>query len=216
MPQQAKSRREFEEDARCRHILNTAERLFSEKGLIDTSVSDIAKASEFGVGTLYKYFKDKNTLIQTLLDDRLSAHFDEMEQVLHGDGTPAEIIDNLIACQLNSIQKRRLFFVVYFTHFHPGTIDGYAGYTGGLNHETMQKRKKELLKSMQAVFDRGIRIGQFARINSRILSAALFGIFISISFLDGRNTSPTWNVEEMRADLNQILFDRVLLSNDKK
>lgn len=207
----AKSRKKLEEEARCQHILKTAERLFAERGLIDTSVSDIAKAAEFGVGTLYKYFKDKNTLIQTLLDARLGAHFDEMEQVLAKNGQPAEIIEDLIECQLNSIKKYRLFFIVYFTHFHPGTIDGYAGYSEALNHEVIQTRKKKLLRSMERVFERGVALNQFAKIDSRYLSTALFGMFISFSILNGRNTTAVWNVEEMKSVLMQIFFGRVLL-----
>ena len=207
----AKSRKELEDEARCDHILGAAEKLFAEHGLIDTSVSDIAKAAEFGVGTLYKYFKDKNTLIQTLLDNRLGSHFDEMEEVLEKEGRPSDIIEQLIECQLNSIQKRRHFFIIYFTHFHPGTIDGYAGYSGSLNHEVMQERKKQLLKSMERVFEKGIASGQFANIDGRYLSAALFGMFISFSILNGRNTTTTWDVEEMKTVLRQIFFERILL-----
>ena len=214
MTQLSKTRKEIEEDARRQHILNAAERLFAERGLIDTSVADIAKEAEFGIGTLYKYFKDKNTLIQTLLDDRLGAHFDEMGEILDTDGSPQEIIDAIIECQMDSLAKRRLFFTIYFTHFHPGTIDGYAGYTGALNHAVMQERKIAILNSMNSVFRRGIELGQFADINSRFLSTALFGMFISFSFINGRNRISPEDVQEMKTAIKRILFDRVLIARD--
>ena len=53
MAQPLRTRKEIEEEARRQHILITAERLFAERGLIDTSVADIAKEAEFGIGTLY-------------------------------------------------------------------------------------------------------------------------------------------------------------------
>ena len=137
-----------------------------------------------------------------------------MESVLNTDGTPAEIIDELIECQLDSLAKRRLFFTIYFTHFHPGTFDGYAGYTGALDHALMQEKKKNMLDAMDRVFTRGTALGQFAPIQSRYLTAALFGMFISFSFIDGRNTSLDWDVEEMKIAIKQILFEPVLISNE--
>ena len=214
MAQTAKTRKELEEETRRQHILNAAERLFAERGLIDTSVADIAKESEFGIGTLYKYFKDKNTLIQSLLDSRLTAHFDEMEEVLQKDDPPANIIEELIECQLDSLNKRRLFFIIYYTHFHPGTIDGYAGYTGALDHDLIHQRKREMMETMTRVFEKGIMLGQFVPMESRFLSAAVFGMFISFSFVRGRNTKPNESVEEMKTAMKRILFNGVLISKN--
>jgi AcrR family transcriptional regulator len=213
MQQVLKTRKEIEEDTRREHILATAERLFAKQGLHDTSMADIAKESEFGVGTLYKYFKDKNTLIQLLLESRLEAHFDEIDDTLESTGTPAEIIARLIDCQMDSVAKRRLFFVIYFTHFHPGTIDGYSGYSGALDHVFMQNRKVKMLKAINAVFQRGIENKQFTNIDSRYLTAALFGMFISFSFLDEENTAEAWNLEEKKSALKKILFDRTLVQS---
>lgn len=212
MNQVLKTRREIEEDARREHILTIAERLFAKQGLHDTSMSDIAKESEFGVGTIYKYFKDKNTLIQSLLENRLEAHFDEIDAALAAEGEPAAVIAGVIDAQLESVNKRRLFFVIYFTHFHPGTIDGYSGYSGALDHVFMQHRKRKMLVGIKEVFERGIQSKQFANIDSRYLTSALFGMFISFSFLDEENKTEAWDLEEKKSAIKNILFDRTLLS----
>lgn len=210
MNQVLKTRREVEEDTRREHILTIAERFFAKQGLHDTSMSDIAKESEFGVGTIYKYFKDKNTLIQSLLENRLDAHFDEIDAALASDGSPAEVINRVIDAHLESVSKRQLFFVIYFTHFHPGTIDGYSGYSGALDHVFMQHRKRKMLRSISEVFKRGIECKEFANIDSRYLTAALFGMFISFSFLNEENTAEAWDLEEKKSALKNILFDRTL------
>ena len=210
MNQVLKSRRELEEDTRREHILSTAERLFAKQGLHDTSMADIAKESEFGVGTIYKYFKDKNTLIQSLLDNRLEAHFDEIEAALDSKDSPAEIIERIIDCHLESVERRRQFFRIYFTHFHPGTIQGYRGYSGALDHAFVQRRQEQMLRGINAVFARGIESEHFVKIDSRYLTAALFGMFISFSFLDEDNTAETWDLEEKKSALKNILFDRTL------
>jgi AcrR family transcriptional regulator len=207
----AKSRREVEEAARREHILSVSERLFAERGLLDTSVADIARKAEFGVGTLYKYFKDKNTLIQSLLESRLDAHFNEMDCILAGQGTPREIIEALIDGYFSSVQKRRPFFIIYFTHFHPGTVEGYSGYSESLDHSFLQRRKVRMLEKMTQVFQTGIEQGSFPPIDSRYLTTALFGMLISFTFSGKGNLSSDWDTEEMKSALGKIFFDRVLL-----
>ena len=96
MTKVANSRRFWEEHTRYDFILDTSERLFAEKGLHRTSISDIAKASEFGVGTIYKYFKNKDTLIESLLKNRLQEHFDALLVSTSTEGTPVDRLDRLI------------------------------------------------------------------------------------------------------------------------
>jgi AcrR family transcriptional regulator len=206
-----KSRREAEEALRMEHILSVSERLFSEKGLYDTSVADIAKEAEFGVGTLYKYFKDKNTLIQSLLRSRLDAHFDEMEKIMDGPGSPPEVIERLIRGYLSSVERRCAFFVMYFTHFHPGTIDGCCGYRESLDHSFVQRRKQGMLEKMSRVFQAGIDTGRFSPLGSQYLTAALFGMFLSFTFCGHGNLLAEWDTEGMKNAIKKILFDRVLL-----
>jgi AcrR family transcriptional regulator len=47
-------------------ILSTAERLFAEKGIEQTTIRSIAKEIEYSVGTVYLYFKDKNQIFHEL------------------------------------------------------------------------------------------------------------------------------------------------------
>ncbi|SFC16401.1 transcriptional regulator, TetR family [Alkalibacterium subtropicum] len=50
-------------------IILEAERLFSEKGYYKTSIKDITKAAEVGIGTFYIYFEDKHSLYQAILSE---------------------------------------------------------------------------------------------------------------------------------------------------
>ena len=48
-------------------ILNAASSLFERKSFSDTSIADIMKAANLGVGTFYNYFESKEELLLTLL-----------------------------------------------------------------------------------------------------------------------------------------------------
>ncbi|MCG8633843.1 MAG: TetR/AcrR family transcriptional regulator [Desulfobacterales bacterium] len=66
-----KLRREREREHRCRTILDAAETLFADQGFLKTSVDQVADAAEVSVGTVYFYFKNKETLLAKLFDESL-------------------------------------------------------------------------------------------------------------------------------------------------
>ena len=63
------SRRERERETRRREILDAAIKLFAEKGYEQTTLDEIAQKAEFGKGTIYHYFKNKEELIITYLQE---------------------------------------------------------------------------------------------------------------------------------------------------
>jgi AcrR family transcriptional regulator len=55
-------------ESRRAHILETAERVFAEKGYHQTRISDILDAAGIARGTFYLYFESKNAIFLELLD----------------------------------------------------------------------------------------------------------------------------------------------------
>ncbi|WP_043646317.1 TetR/AcrR family transcriptional regulator, partial [Nocardia thailandica] len=49
------------------HILTTAAALFAERGIANTSTNRIAAAAEISIGTLYRYFEDRDIIVDELL-----------------------------------------------------------------------------------------------------------------------------------------------------
>ncbi|MVU83101.1 TetR family transcriptional regulator [Nocardia sp. ET3-3] len=49
------------------HILDTAARLFGERGIADTSTNRIAAEAGVSIGTLYRYFSDRGVIVDELL-----------------------------------------------------------------------------------------------------------------------------------------------------
>lgn len=63
-------------------LLDTAFKLFTTKGISETSVSDITKAAKVGKGTFYLYFKDKYELEAKLISKRAAKLFLHAEAAL--------------------------------------------------------------------------------------------------------------------------------------
>ena len=55
-------RKEREKEARREEIINAAEKVFFEKGLVQSTMDEIAETAELSKGTLYLYFKRKEDL----------------------------------------------------------------------------------------------------------------------------------------------------------
>ena len=64
-----------------RRILAAAAEVLSERGL-DATLDDVARAAGVGVGTVYRRFPDKESLIQELFRDRIDAMVRAAEQAL--------------------------------------------------------------------------------------------------------------------------------------
>ncbi|MEV0342598.1 TetR/AcrR family transcriptional regulator [Nocardia sp. NPDC050713] len=50
------------------HILDTAARLFGDRGIADTSTNRIAAEAGLSIGTLYRYFSDRTEIVEELLE----------------------------------------------------------------------------------------------------------------------------------------------------
>mgnify|MGYP001443749211 CR=1 FL=1 len=63
---------------RKKQILDCAKKLFASKGYYQTQISDIQHAAGVARGTIYQYFKNKDDIFATILDDL----FEEWKNVL--------------------------------------------------------------------------------------------------------------------------------------
>lgn len=70
------SRKERERLYKKHEILNAAAVLFADKGFDGTKLDDIAVAAQFGKGTLYNYFKNKEDIYVEIINEISKAHMD--------------------------------------------------------------------------------------------------------------------------------------------
>ena len=68
-----------EPEARKQEILETAMKLFAEKGYEKTSISDIAKEIGVAQGLCYRYFPSKDILFQTAVNEYANILVDKLK-----------------------------------------------------------------------------------------------------------------------------------------
>ncbi len=77
----AHERKQQERQARRRRIQRAARTVFAEKGYAKTSIEQIAREASLSVGAIYLYFRSKEDLYVSLLEETLELFDGEMTQI---------------------------------------------------------------------------------------------------------------------------------------
>jgi len=109
------TRKERDRKIRKDDILRTAERLFATKGFHLTTMADIAREAEYAVGTIYLYFKDKEQIYLTLIEEKTGRTFQLVKEKVDQVQGAENKIRTLIEEHLNNFQENEDFFRIYFS-----------------------------------------------------------------------------------------------------
>jgi AcrR family transcriptional regulator len=171
------SRKEREYLAHREEILSAAEKVFAAKGFFPTTMSDIARKAEFGTGTLYKYFKSKEELYFTLIDEKVEEINRLVNSELSQKTSAIERIRKVLGLQFEFIERNRDFFRIYISERNrfEWTVKDDLG--KGL-HEKMVT----YIHILAEVMRQGIKEGEFKSVNPMDLAHALAGMVNSFVF----------------------------------
>ena len=171
------SRKEREYLAHREEILSAAEKVFAAKGFFPTTMSDIAREAEFGTGTLYKYFKSKEELYFTLIDEKVEEINRLVKVELSQKSSVVERIKKVLGLQFEFFERNRDFFRIYISERNrfEWTVKDDLG--KGI-HDKMITYINVLAEAM----GQGIKEGEFKSITPVDLAHALVGIVNSFVF----------------------------------
>ncbi len=90
-----------------RRILETAKRLFVEKGYFNTSMRDIAKATSLSTGALYHHFESKEEIAGYIYRETLEKIKARIENAIGEGKTTEEKVKNIVKELLKLAQEDR-------------------------------------------------------------------------------------------------------------
>jgi len=103
-------RRQREKEQRREQILDTARRLLLKKGIDATSMNQIARDAELSVGTLYLYFKNKESLFAALQEEGLDLLYTKIKEESERGFTPREKLERVALAYLDFSEEHRKYF----------------------------------------------------------------------------------------------------------
>lgn len=86
-------------------LVDVARQLFAKNGFENTTMNDIAVASEKGRRTLYTYFKSKDDIYYAVIEAEMQRMSDRMSEVAKRNIRPEEKIVDLIYTHLNLVKE---------------------------------------------------------------------------------------------------------------
>ncbi len=200
------SRREREKLEHRRLMLTAALDLFSSKGYHNVSMHEIAERAEFAIGTLYKFFENKEDLYRALMLEQSGIFHDALIAALdEGDDEYAKVV-NYVHVKgevfMNNVKAVRLYF---------GETHG-AGFNvqAGLDAE-IRKPYERVLTKLAGVFRSGIKNNTFLKLDPYYLAMALESFTNAVLWLWLED--PTRHPYQRKVEtMTKIFFGQVKIS----
>jgi TetR/AcrR family fatty acid metabolism transcriptional regulator len=102
-------------------ILDTATRVFAERGFFGAQVADIAKRAGIAAGTVYLYFRSKDDVLLSVFDRTMQDAIREGRTALEGIDDPAERLRRIARLHLDRLGRDRDLAVVFQVELRQST-----------------------------------------------------------------------------------------------
>lgn len=113
--------------AKRRHIMDTAFRLFRERGFEQTTMRDIAREADIAVGATYYYFKTKEDLVLAFYLEVLDGAPDQVEVIRESTPDLASRMRAFFMWQLDQLRPYRSLLGVLLARLIMSGGDGEPG-----------------------------------------------------------------------------------------
>jgi len=151
--------------------------LFSKKGFYNVSMNEIAQRADFAIGTVYKFFKNKEDLYKSMLMSKAQEFHKILKEVLDGKGDPLTVLRDYVAAKgvifAENLDSLRLYFAE--------TQGASYNLKAGLDQD-IQSLYDEVLDKLTSLFKAGIRKKLFRKLDPYYMAVALEGLTNSFLF----------------------------------
>lgn len=161
---------------RRQEILQAAQHLFARNGFSKVSMQDIARASEFSVGSLYNFFNNKNELYQCLIAETALRIRDQLLTALSQGENEVQQLKNYLQGVVNMLEDNLEAIQLYLQE-----ISLLApGIRFSLN-ETLKSCYNDLILKLSQVIAQGQKKDVLNRaVDSRTMALALDGMITGL------------------------------------
>jgi AcrR family transcriptional regulator len=165
-----KERRAREKEARKGQILAAARKLLLKNGLQSTSINQIARMAELGVGTIYFYYQSKEEIFYSLQDEGLNILLREIDTIRRADTAPDEKLRETGMAYLRfSSEQKDYFDIINYFLATPTVILG-AELKAQIDH-----KGSRILKLIDGFIREGISDGMFRPVDSNKVAVMFWG-----------------------------------------
>jgi TetR/AcrR family transcriptional regulator, cholesterol catabolism regulator len=148
-------------------FLETAARLFEEKGYSNTSVEDITSELGFTKGVFYYYWKNKQEIVQEIHDRALRIINERLDRVMAEESSPAIRLEAAIRNHVEAVLENRTVIAVLLGDFD-------------FSEQTLEERRA-YGRRFQTLVEEGISAGVVRELDPKVLTYAVLGLCNSVA-----------------------------------
>jgi len=145
------SRREREKQRQRQEILDVALTLFSHKGFHQVCMHEIAERSEFAIGTLYKFFQNKEELYRALVIELCDRFEDAITREIEVQDDVVEKLRAYIRAKSERLRQNLPFVRLFLAERRGVSFNLRAGFD-----EELLGRHYRFMERLARVFEMGI------------------------------------------------------------
>lgn len=156
-------------------LIEVARQLFFYKGVENTTMNDIAAASDKGRRTIYTYFKNKLEIYNAVIESQSNTVIDKLKEIAESSLPYPERLRKYLIARFNAIQE-----------LVPHSKTPYDRYKSFFNRDARRYEKifeierdkeKELLSRM---LNEGVAAGYFYEEQAKVLPSLLLLVYMTI------------------------------------
>ncbi len=170
-------RKSKEREERKKAIIKAAVRIFSSKGFVRTTVSDIAHEAGFSKSALYFYFRKKEDIIREILKSIIADFKNLIGEIELEDLPFFDKIEKMFNAILNYVELNKEIITILYSEAH----NLYSSKEKKFR-EFLEKYRGFVLNAIKALICQGIKDGDIKDCDVELLSNVLRGMLASLVF----------------------------------
>ncbi len=178
MEDQKLPRREREKVRQRQEMLATALDLFSQKGYHNVSMQEIAEKAEFAIGTLYKFFQNKEDLYKALVLEQCDKFEGAFARAIEEPNDEVEKLRNYVRTKGEMFHSNLSFVRLFLAESRGASFNIKAGLD-----EVLRKRYYNFLEKLASIFESGIKNQRFKKIAAPYYLAVALDSILDASLL---------------------------------
>jgi len=168
-----------------KQIIDAAVIVIADNGYHQAQVSKIAKQAGVADGTIYLYFKNKEDILISVFQEKMSLFVDNLQDIIKESSSASEMLLRMIEGHFKVLSEDHHLATVTQLELRQSNKDLRLKINSIL---------KEYLKLLDEILKKGIEVGEFMQdIDIRLVRQVIFGTIDEVS--------TTWVMKEQKYDL---------------
>lgn len=166
----------IKDDAIQKQILQAAQQLFQAHGLQKVTMDDVAKAIGKGRSSLYYYYKNKEEILDAVMDNEIRENLEEVARAVAQKSSAEQKINSFYLTRLKLLEKRKALYSALDVGMDANEMSNFNKAKYIIHKRVLEKEHKMLAQ----ILDYGVETGELRSIDAKDRDDLIFVLLSSL------------------------------------